>query len=173
MFFFSTYADLIEFPWILDSAPLPIRYYFNLDNFLNPPFPKIDLILNFFSRYFIEDLISCKAWNTILYITHAMILSTLSMSIWKKYTVIWKRQIRNLVLIQNKLKRILNFPHTYQSILLDYNSEKFLFYYSTLENRIKHDIVIFNRHRDVLTIQLYNLVIFYWEKVVKFTKSLD
>ncbi len=79
----------------------------------------------------------------------------------------------NLVLIQNKLKRILNFPHTYQSILLDYNSEKFLFYYSTLENRIKHDIVIFNRHRDVLTIQLYNLVIFYWEKVVKFTKSLD
>ena len=79
----------------------------------------------------------------------------------------------NLVLIQNKLKRILNFPHTYQSILLDYNSEKILFYYSTLENRIKHDIVNFNRHRDVLTIQLYNLVIFYWEKVVKFTKSLD
>jgi len=40
MFFFSTYADLIEFLWILVSPLLPVRYYFNLDNFLNPPLSK-------------------------------------------------------------------------------------------------------------------------------------
>ena len=26
---------------------LPVRYYFNWDNFWNPPYPKIDFILNF------------------------------------------------------------------------------------------------------------------------------
>ena len=59
--FLGTYADLIEFPWILDSHPLTVRYFFNLYNFLYPLSPKIDLILNVFFRYFIEDLISCKA----------------------------------------------------------------------------------------------------------------
>ncbi len=44
-------------------TPHPVRYYFKLDNFLNSP--KIDLTLKFFLWYFIEDLISCKAWNTI------------------------------------------------------------------------------------------------------------
>jgi hypothetical protein len=50
MFFFSTFADLIEFPWILDShtPPLPVRYHFNLDNFLNTPIPKNRFVFEFF-----------------------------------------------------------------------------------------------------------------------------
>jgi hypothetical protein len=82
MFFYSAYANLIEFPWILDSS-LPERHYFNKGNFLNPSPQKSIQFLNFFSDTCIEDLISRKAWNamTIICITHAMILYTLCMFI--------------------------------------------------------------------------------------------
>jgi len=46
-----TYSDLIEFPRILDSPPLPVRYYFNLDNFLRCDFIHFMHVHISFSSY--------------------------------------------------------------------------------------------------------------------------
>jgi len=108
--FLGTYADLIEFPWILDSHPLTVRYFFNLYNFLYPLSPKIDLILNVFFRYFIEDLISCKAkFKIYIVLNNYNFLEKIGARIWlyelifspftdiSIITTIWLRTINRLI----------------------------------------------------------------------------
>jgi hypothetical protein len=58
------------------------------------------------------------------FLTSELFIIPIHVSVRKKYIVIRKRLIRNLVLIRNNFNRIHNFSHIYLWIFLHFNSDK-------------------------------------------------